>query len=111
LVHVQTSDPFVLGAGEREWIITPVGGTLTLSRPLQDHLKDQDSMKTKTKPCTIRLIRWLSETRAEMDYLQHRLIELQMDARSLRVPPNRWDVEALDAIYALPSRAPNHGLE
>jgi hypothetical protein len=68
-------------------------------------------MKTTTKPCTTRLLRWLSETRAEMDYLQHRLIELQMDERSLRVPPNRSDVEALDALYALPGRAPDHGLE
>ena len=46
-----------------------------------------------------------------MDYLSHRLIELQMDAQSLRVPPNPSDAEALDAIYALPAREPDHGLE
>jgi len=46
-----------------------------------------------------------------MDYLSHRLIELQMDARSLRVPPNPSDAEALEAIYALPAREPDHGLE
>lgn len=37
-------------------------------------------MKTKAGPWTSRAIRWLRETWAEMDYLQRRLIELQMDA-------------------------------
>ena len=71
----------------------------------------RDSTKTKAKPWTTRLICWLDETSTEMDYLSHRLIELQMDARSLRIPPNPSDAETLEAIYALPAREPDHGLE
>jgi hypothetical protein len=37
-------------------------------------------MKMKAGPWTSRAIRRLRETWAEMDYLQRRLIELQMDA-------------------------------
>ncbi|MGH2881993.1 MAG: hypothetical protein ACRDPA_04710 [Solirubrobacteraceae bacterium] len=68
-------------------------------------------MKTKARPWASRVIRWLCETWAEMAYLERRLIELQMDARSLRVPVERSEAEALEAIYALPAREPEHGLE
>ncbi|HEY1521261.1 MAG TPA: hypothetical protein VGF91_32870 [Solirubrobacteraceae bacterium] len=68
-------------------------------------------MKPKAKPWTSGVIRWLLETWAELDYLQRRLIELQMDARSLRVPPERSEAGALEAMYALPAREPDHGLE
>jgi hypothetical protein len=57
-----------------------------------------DSMMMKAKPSTIRPIRWLRETWAEVDYLQRRLSQLQMDARSLRVPPEASKAEVLDAI-------------
>jgi hypothetical protein len=67
-------------------------------------------MKTKAKPWTSRVTRWLCETWAEMDYLQHRLVELQMDERSLRVPPGCSEAEALEAIYALPAQEPDNGL-
>jgi hypothetical protein len=67
-------------------------------------------MKTKAKPWTSGVMRWLCETWAELDYLQRRLIELQMDARSLRIPPEPSEAEALDAVYALPAREPGHGL-
>lgn len=67
-----------------------------------------DSMTMKAKPGTIRVVRWLCETWAEVEYLQRRQIELQMDARSLRVPWEISSAEALDAIYALPAREPHH---
>jgi hypothetical protein len=71
----------------------------------------KDAMTMKAKPSTIRVIRWLCETWAEVDYLQRRLIKLQMDGRSLRVPSEASNASALDAIYALPARQPHHGLE
>jgi hypothetical protein len=37
-------------------------------------------MKTKAKPRTRRAMQWLRETWAELDYLQRRLIELEMQA-------------------------------
>jgi hypothetical protein len=68
-------------------------------------------MKTKARPWASRVIRWLCETWAEMDYAQRRLVALQMDARSLRLPPERSEAEALEALYALPAREPAHGPE
>jgi hypothetical protein len=68
-------------------------------------------MTMRAKPWTIRVIRSLCEAWAEVDYLQRRLIELQMDARSLRVPPEASKAEVLDVIYALPAREPDHALE
>jgi hypothetical protein len=67
-------------------------------------------MPMKTKPWKLRTIRWLCEMWAEVAYLQRRAIELQMDARSLRVPSKASMAEALEAIYALPAREPDHGL-
>jgi hypothetical protein len=46
-----------------------------------------------------------------MDHLEARLIELQADARSVRVPPKRADVEALEAVHAAPAREPDRGPE
>lgn len=67
-------------------------------------------MTMKAKPLRVRIIRWLCEMWAEVAYLQRRAIELQMDARSLRVPSKASMAEALEAIYALPAREPDHGL-
>jgi len=67
-------------------------------------------MTMKAKPRKTRIVRWLCELWAEVAYLQHRAIELQMDAHSLRVPSKASMAEALEAIYALPAREPDHGL-
>jgi hypothetical protein len=68
-------------------------------------------MKTKARPWTSRAIGWLRETWAELDYLQRRLIELQMQAPSYRLPPQRAERKELETMYALPGREPDHGLE
>jgi hypothetical protein len=68
-------------------------------------------MTMRATPRTTRVIRSLCEMWAEVDYLHRRLIELQMDARSLRLPSEASKAEVLDAIYALPAREPDHGLE
>jgi hypothetical protein len=36
------------------------------------------------------------------------MIELRTGVPSLRMPPVRADVEQLEAVYALPSREPDH---
>jgi len=67
-------------------------------------------MRTRSKPWAGRVIRWLCDTWAELAYLQRRLIEGQMDSRSLRMPPERSKAEALEAMWALPARVPDDGL-
>ena len=67
-------------------------------------------MKTKAKPRTRRAMQWLRETWAELDYLQRRLIELEMQAPSLRLPPESSEREQLERMYALPARQPDHGV-
>ena len=61
-------------------------------------------MPTTTKPRVSRIIAWLRETWAELDYAQRRMIELNMATPSLRLPPDRSSVDELEALYALPSR-------
>jgi hypothetical protein len=67
-------------------------------------------MKTKVMPRACRVIGWLRETWVELEYLQRRLIELQMQAPSLRLPPDPSEREELERMYALPAREPDHGL-
>jgi hypothetical protein len=70
----------------------------------------KDLMTMRSKPWTVRIVRWPCDTSAELGYLHRRLIDVQMDARSLRPPPDAARPEVLDAIYALPAREPDHGL-
>jgi hypothetical protein len=67
-------------------------------------------MNTQAKLRTSRVIVWFRETWDEMNYLQRRLVELQMQA-SLRIPPEPSEREELERVYALPAREPDHGLE
>ena len=46
-------------------------------------------MRTTTKPCASRIIAWLRDTWAELDYAQRRMIELNMATPALRTPPGR----------------------
>jgi hypothetical protein len=68
-------------------------------------------MNTRAKPRTSRVIEWFRETWAELNYLQRRSIELQMQAPSLRITLEAWEREQLERTYALPARDPDHGLE
>jgi hypothetical protein len=67
-------------------------------------------MNTNAKPRMSRGIDWLRETWFELVYLQRRLIELQMQAPSLRIPPEPSQQDELERAYALPTREPDHGL-
>jgi hypothetical protein len=58
-----------------------------------------------------RIIGWLRETWDEMDYAQRRMIELRTGVPSLRVPPVYGELDELEAMYALPSRDPDHDCE
>lgn len=68
-------------------------------------------MQTNTKDRARRIITWLRETWAEMNYAQRRMTELQMGIPSLRMPAHRSDIDKLEAIYSLPAREPDHGLD
>ena len=63
-------------------------------------------MRTTTKPRVSRIIAWLRDTWAELDYAQRRMIELNLAIPALRPPLDRADVDELEGLYALPSRDP-----
>lgn len=65
-------------------------------------------MRSKAKSRARRVIRWVCETWIELAYVQRRLIELQMDAPSLRIPAEGSELRELEQIYALPAREPEH---
>ena len=68
-------------------------------------------MRTTTRPRVSRIIAWLRDTWAELDYAQRRMIELNMAIPPLRMPPGRSRIDELEALYALPSREPNDECE
>lgn len=68
-------------------------------------------MPTTTKPRVSRIIAWLRDTWAELDYAQRRMIELNLAIPALRPPADRGDVDELEALYALPSRETNDEFE
>ena len=68
-------------------------------------------VRTKTKPRVRRIVAWLRDTWAELDYAQRRMIELNLAIPALRPPPDRADVDELEALYALPSREPDDEFE
>ena len=61
-------------------------------------------MRTTSKPRVGRIIAWLRDTWAELDYAQRRMIELNTVTPPLRLPPGRSSIDELEALYALPSR-------
>jgi hypothetical protein len=63
-------------------------------------------VRTTTKPRVSRILAWLRDTWAELDYAQRRMFELNLAIPALRPPPDRADVDELEALYALPSRDP-----
>ncbi len=63
-------------------------------------------MKTGLKSGVRRVVSWIRETWAELDYAQRRMIELQLDIPPLRVPPGQSELEELERLYALPAREP-----
>lgn len=67
-------------------------------------------MSTNARARASRVIGWLRETWAELNYLQRRLTELQMQTPSLRAPPDSSERKQLERMYALPAREPGHGL-
>ena len=68
-------------------------------------------MRTTTKRRASRIIAWLRDTWAELDYAQRRMIELNLAVPALRPPRDRADVDELEALYALPPREPDDELE
>lgn len=68
-------------------------------------------MRTTTRPRVSRIIAWLRDTWAELDYAQRRMIELNMAIPPLRMPLGRSRIDELEALYALPSREPNDECE
>lgn len=68
-------------------------------------------MRTKTKPRVRRIVAWLRDTWAELDYAQRRMIELRMVTPTLRIPPDRSAIDELEALYALPARDRDDGFE
>ena len=60
-------------------------------------------MRTKTKPRVRRIVAWLRDTWAELDYAQRRMIELRMVTPTLGSPPDRSAIDELEALYALPA--------
>ena len=67
-------------------------------------------MKTGLKSAVTRVIRWIRETWAELDYAQHRMIELQLGTPPPQLPREASELEELERLYALPAREPGHGL-
>jgi hypothetical protein len=65
-------------------------------------------MRTKLTSRASKIIAWLRETWAEMDYAQRRMIDLRAGVPPLRVPPVGAEVDQLEALYVLPSRDPDH---
>jgi len=68
-------------------------------------------MRTTTRPRVSRIIAWLRDTWAELDYAQRRMIELNLAIPALRPPHDRADVDELEALYALPPREPDDEFE
>jgi hypothetical protein len=68
-------------------------------------------MRTRVISRAGRILACLRETWDEVDYANRRMIELRMAPLSLRVPPVCVKADELEAMYALPSRAPDHGCE
>ena len=68
-------------------------------------------MRTTTKPRVSRIIAWLRDTWAELDYAQRRMIELNTAIPPLRPPPGRSSIDEFEALYALPSREPDDEFE
>jgi hypothetical protein len=68
-------------------------------------------MRTTSKAHVGRIIAWLRNTWAELDYAQRRMIELNMATPPLRLPPRRSSIDELEALYALPSREPDDEFE
>ena len=57
-----------------------------------------------------RIIVWLRETWAEMDYANRRMIELRTGS-SLLMPPAGRQIDELEALYALPSQEADRDAE
>jgi len=67
-------------------------------------------MRTRVISRAGRIIAWLRETWDEVDYANRRLIELRTASPSLRVPRVSMEADELEAMHALPSREPDHGI-
>jgi hypothetical protein len=68
-------------------------------------------VQTKAKFRARRIMTWLRDTWAEMDYAQRRLVELRTGIPALGIARERADIDELEAVYALPPREPEHGLD
>ena len=53
-----------------------------------------------------RVISWLQETWAEMDYANRRMLELRFGSPLVN-PPTGRQIDELEALYALPSQTPD----
>lgn len=67
-------------------------------------------LRTSLSAGAARLVRWLRDTWAEVDYAQRRMIELQLGIPPAGLAAESSQCEELERVYALPSREPYHGL-
>jgi len=63
-------------------------------------------MRTKVTYHARRIVVWLRETWAEMDYANRRMLELRTGS-PLLMPPASRQLDELEALYALPSQEPD----
>ena len=64
------------------------------------------TMRTKVTYHASRIVVWLRETWAEMDYANRRMLELRTGS-PLLMPPASRQLDELEALYALPSQEPD----
>lgn len=67
-------------------------------------------MQSRTKPRVGRIISWLRETWAEMEYAQRRLTELTVVVPTQPTFTEPSGIDKFEAIYSLPAREPDHHL-
>jgi hypothetical protein len=68
------------------------------------------TMRREVTTHASRIIVWLRETWAEMDYANRRMIELRTESLLLMEPAGR-QIDELETLYALPSQEPARDAE
>jgi hypothetical protein len=67
--------------------------------------------QTASRSRARRIAAWLREVWDEVDYAQRRMLELQMGIAPRRIPSQCSELDHLEAVFRLPAREPEHGLD